>query len=147
MILLDRTIRNCTTAAAVRSCWLKRAAQTSAWDPSQAEQGCRWNWLLLSLGLIQACRVHRSFFISSVGFGSDPVPLPGLGLSVHFALHTVGIPVRVCSISVREQWKSHRNELSRICFLSPLFLPSFTPLLALHFVFVLFAVNSPLLVL
>lgn len=139
MILLDRTIRSCTTAAAAGSCWLKRAAQTSAWDPSEAAQGCHWNWLLLSLGLIQACRVHHSFCISSAGFGSDLVPLPGLGQSVHFALQTVGIPVGVCNISVREQWKSHRNEL-RICFLSPLFLPSLALLLALHFVFVLFAV-------
>lgn len=110
---------------AMRSCWLQCGAQPSAWNPSQFKQGCHWNRLMLSLGLIHTFHVHHRGFIPSVSFGSGPTACPGLGQSLHIALQTVGIPVVVCSIGVAWRNNGHqiKNELGRICFLYPFSCP------------------------
>ena len=132
-VLLDKTISNYTAAAVIRNCWLKRAAQPSAWDPSQFKQGCRCNWFLLSLGLIRASHVHHSFFITSVGFGSDPAPHPGLCQSLHVALRTVGIPVVACSIGVAWRNNGHPIKMNWVEF--AFFVPSLVLLLLLLHLF------------
>lgn len=117
---------------------LQSAAQPSAWDPLQFKQGCNWNWLLLSLGLIHTSRVHYRGFIPSLGFRSGPAPHPGLGQSLHIALHTVGVPVVVCSIGVA--WRNSGHQIKRNCVEFAFFVPSLAFLLLTS----VLQVNSPL---